>query len=153
MRSFQKLHEILDSLKDTRGGIGAYKMHDLRDPIVFHNGFKLQFRSGESTSGCGSELLCPNQWCQPDKKPAGTFETDKIMEATVLKRKNARASQQNFSVGIHKAVVDAGCVPGPVAFGFDRNGGDLRYFGMKTENGQLCSGGAMINATGCPCLG
>ena len=40
-------------------------MHDLRDQVFFDNGFTLKFRSGESTTGCGDELHCPNQWCRP----------------------------------------------------------------------------------------
>eukprot|EP00937_MAST-01D_sp_MAST-1D-sp2_P006755 g6755.t1 len=52
------------------GKVSAYKVHD-RDPLLFSDGLKLVFRNGETTTGCGDEGHCPDQWCSPGAEPAG----------------------------------------------------------------------------------
>ena len=42
------------------------------DPILFQNGMQLVFRRCESTAGCGSMELCPNQYCPPNVTAAAT---------------------------------------------------------------------------------
>ena len=42
------------------------------DPVLFQNGMELIFRRCESTSGCGSMELCPNQYCPPNATAAAT---------------------------------------------------------------------------------
>jgi hypothetical protein len=37
-------------------------VHD-RDPLLFHDGFVLSFRNGETVQGCGDMGHCPNQFC------------------------------------------------------------------------------------------
>lgn len=126
-------------------------MHDWRDPVVWHNGFKLQFRSGESTSGCGSEQLCPNQFCPPgaaEKVPnQSTLEEVGVL---LQNRQDELKSRKRGSVGAtNTASVSDACVPGPIAYGFDRPGGDGEIGPMTAKNGSRCSGVGMLNASGC----
>eukprot|EP00662_Eupelagonemidae_sp_cell21_P016368 gene16368-24608_t len=44
---------------DGHGTLSAYKTHD-RDPLLFDDGFRLVFRNGEVTTGCGDPEHCPN---------------------------------------------------------------------------------------------
>jgi len=140
------------TFKDNRGGAGAYKMHDLRDPVLWHTGFKLQFRSGESTEGCGSEQLCPNQWCPRGGSAADPGPAAVAAEVAALLDRRAsamampaRAAPPDLSPGRG----NDSCVPGPIAYGFDRPGGDGEISPMRTASGKWCSGAAMVNASGC----
>ena len=134
------------------GAIGSYKMHDLRDQVVFHDGFSMQFRAGETTSGCGSELLCPNQFCKPNATaPARDVDARRSAEVAgiLASRADARAARQQQQ---QRVVLDGGgaaaCSPGPIAYGFGRPGGDGTFGAMKL-GGKKCSGGADVNKSGC----
>jgi hypothetical protein len=137
------------------GAVGAYKMHDLRDQIVFHDGFSLQFRAGETTSGCGSTLLCPNQYCPPNqtnnhRRPSTSFRLTEV-ETLLARRRAELRSDSLISLADGTGVRDhnaSACVAGPIAYGFDRPGPGP-YDSLKLQNGTKCSGAAMVNATGC----
>lgn len=126
-------------------------MHDNRDPVVFHDGFKLQFRSGEDTSGCGSESQCPNQWCPTDHAskdipPETQAEIDAILE---MRKISLSSSNKARTAIIDTVLQDNNCTPGPVAYGFDRPAGDGPIVPMKNPRGDWCSGEASLNVSGC----
>eukprot|EP00658_Telonema_sp_P-2_P048115 TRINITY_DN36617_c0_g1_i1.p1 TRINITY_DN36617_c0_g1~~TRINITY_DN36617_c0_g1_i1.p1 ORF type:complete len:400 (+),score=92.80 TRINITY_DN36617_c0_g1_i1:36-1235(+) len=50
------------TFKDGKGGLSVYKVHD-RDPVIWRDGFRMEFRNCETTAGCGNTTFCPNQWC------------------------------------------------------------------------------------------
>eukprot|EP00494_Astrolonche_serrata_P024065 UN24323 len=39
--------------------VSAYKVHD-RDPIIFDDGFRMEFRNCEKVGGCGNSTHCPD---------------------------------------------------------------------------------------------
>lgn len=114
---------------------------------MYHDGFSLQFRAGEVTEGCGSELLCPNQFCPP-KNFAGQKKArdDPVLTADVQQLLEQRHAER-MAATVSKATSE--CVAGPVAYGFDRPGGGGTYDSMKLPGGTKCSGVAMLNSTGC----
>ena len=123
-------------------------MHDLRDMVFFDDGFKMQFRAGEDTTGCGDELHCPNQFCEPNASP--TYAP--VPDADLPKR----ASKAGFAAAMAMGATDerpegtgggtgadaagaagAGCSVGAVSQGFDRPGGDEWCFSMNQSTGVL----------------
>lgn len=113
----------------------------MRNQVVFHDGFNMQFRAGETTKGCGSELLCPNQFC-PKGQPPQPANAD--VEALLDRR------QAELKTTVEPSAVSASeCTVGPIAYGFDRPGGGKKFDSMKLPGGKKCSGVAMVNATGC----
>lgn len=122
----------------------------MRDVVVWHNGFKLQFRSGESTSGCGSEQMCPNQWCAPGAAPKETTSSAQADIDDMLHRRSAALSHPSGGAeSLVKRKAGDQCVHGPIAHGFDRQGGDGAINAMKTADGKKCSGSTMLNTSGC----
>lgn len=114
---------------------------------MYHDGFALQFRAGETTQGCGSELLCPNQFC-PAKNSDGQSEArdDALLTAEVQQLLEQRRAERT-AAAVSKAPSE--CVVGPIAYGFDRPGGGGSFDSMKLPGGKKCSGVDMVNATGC----
>jgi len=90
------------------------------DQVVFHDGFNMQFRAGETTSGCGTELLCPNQFC-PKAGQAAVSDPRQTAEVEALLGR--REAERQTTVGEPVAVSASECVVGPIAYGFDRPGG------------------------------
>ena len=94
--------------------------------VVFHDGFKLQFRSGETTSGCGSEQLCPNQFCPTNpaagRVPPGAGGRQVAAEFAEVARLLARRATELAAPALAAA---AACTAGPIARGFDRPGADI----------------------------
>ena len=119
----------------------------MRAQVVYHDGFSLQFRAGETTRGCGSELLCPNQFCPPSKNSVGQKEArdDPLLTADVQQLLAQRRAERMTTIS--KAPSE--CVAGPIAYGFDRPGGGGTYDSMKLPGGKKCSGLNMVNSTGC----
>lgn len=131
------------TFKDGTGGIGSYKMHDLRDQVVWHDGFELHFRVGETTSGCGSEQRCPNQFCPPHQRRPSVREQEQAAVTLLLAQRAAELANTN----VHNT--STACTAGPIARGFDRPGADGPIGIMKQKGGQKCTGVAMLNTTGC----
>jgi len=68
---FKTENSGLTFFEEGKGTLGAYKTMT-EDPILFQNGMQLVFRRCESTAGCGSMELCPNQYCPPNVTAAAT---------------------------------------------------------------------------------
>ena len=117
--------------------------------VVYHDGFELQFRAGETTQGCGSELLCPNQFCPKNEAGRKEAHDDAIIATEIQQLLQQRRAEQTATM-VPKAPSE--CVVGPIAYGFDRPGGGGSYDSMKLPGGKKCSGVSMVNSTGCGAL-
>ena len=62
--------------------------------IVFHDGFKMQFRAGETTAGCGTELLCPNQFCPTNQSPRSDPRQAAEVDALLAQRRAELTSRR-----------------------------------------------------------
>lgn len=71
---------------DSHSNLSAYKHHHL-DPVLFRNGMALVWRNCESTSGCGTPALCPNQFCYPGQSGVALNSTVEAMIESALRRR------------------------------------------------------------------
>jgi hypothetical protein len=111
------------TFKDTTGGIGAFKMHT-RDLLLFHDGMRLVWRNGDTgCAGCqpGNSTWAPCAYCpgSSPRVPSLVSNLDAAPEPVIdLVQKTNKSCY----------------AMGPIAYGFDRPGGDGSIVGMTLAN-------------------
>ena len=130
------------TFKDATGGIGAFKMHT-RDLLLFHDGMRLVWRNGDTgCQGCqpGNSTGAPCAYC-PGSPPQTPPPVSSVAAASVPTIDRVQKTN------------DSCYAMGPIAYGFDRPGGDGSIVGMMLANHSGGGDGrctaATIDAPGC----
>lgn len=139
------------TFKDTKGGIGAFKMHT-RDLLLFHDGMRLVWRNGDTgCAGCqpGNATSAPCRYCPVPSSAAapavGVGAGTRAVTATAA----ARGHTKPLVDTIDQEKNESCYAMGPIAYGFDRPGGDGRIVAMMLVNNSGRCTAATIQAPGC----